>query len=213
MMRMLMMVAAVALLGLGARPAVAQERESRPKRESEDVHLRNDCRLAVQVLTHGQPANKREWALDTITRCDESGPPVLARMWRQTAADSASVGSMIYRSVGLRDRRVYEVVSAIARDRSVPALKRAAALHLLVRWARPGLSLEYEQFFAPDFEPAQQRRNAFHGISHDTQDEGAEPLPTGVKEDVAQLARDIAQDDPSFRLQAIGSAIARWLSR
>ncbi len=143
------------LLALAARPVLAQEPDYRQKRESVDVHLRNDCRLAVQVLTRGQPADKREWALATINWCDESGPPVLARMWREVAADSASLGYMIYRSVSMRDRRVYDVVSAIARDGSVPALKRAAALHLLGRWARPGLSLQYRQFFVPGYESAE----------------------------------------------------------
>ena len=139
------------LLALAARPVLAQEPDYRQKRESEDVHLRNDCRRAVQVLTHGQPANKRNWALWRISGCDENGPPVLARMWREVAADSTSLGYMIYRSVSMRDRRVYDVVSAIARDGSVPALKRAAALHLLGRWAKPGLSLPYRACHTDSF--------------------------------------------------------------
>lgn len=73
---MLMMVATLALLGLGAHPAVAQEWESQPKRESKDVHLRNDCRLAVQVLTHGHPAAPTRQALPArmnhpATRADD----------------------------------------------------------------------------------------------------------------------------------------------
>jgi hypothetical protein len=30
------------------------------------VQRRNDCRLARQVLVHGQPASKRDWALGQI---------------------------------------------------------------------------------------------------------------------------------------------------
>lgn len=213
MMRALMMVAAVALLGLGARPSLAQEEGSRPQREGEDVHLRNDCRLAVQVLTHGQPASKREWALGTINRCDESGPPVLARMWREVAADSASVGNMIYRSVGLRDRRVYDVVLAIVRDPSVPARKRAAALYLLGRWAAPGFSLNYDPYFAPGYEPAEWQggvsaANAWF-IDHDAQNEGAEPLPATTKDDVLRLARDTAANEPNYRLRFMAQHFVR----
>jgi hypothetical protein len=211
-MMLLMRLGVIALVGLSARPATGQDPEHRQQRESEDVHLRNDCRLAVQVLTRGEPSNKREWALDTIDRCDESGPPVLARMWREVAADSASLGHTIYRSVYMRDRRVYDVITGIARDRSVPALKRAAALHLLVRWARPGLSLQFRRFFRPDFMSREQHLSAFAGISHDTQYEGAEPLPATIKDDVIRLARDVAEDDPNYRLQAIAAEIVSWLS-
>jgi hypothetical protein len=210
-------MATVALLGLGARPTAAQEWESRPTREREDVHLRNDCRLAVQVLTHGQPATKREWALDTIDQCDESGPPVLARMWRQVAADSASVGHMVYRSVRLRDQRVYDVVFDIARDPSVPALKRAAALYLLGRWAHPGFSLPFRQFFAPDYEPAEWRGGVsgvtFSFIDHDTQHPGAKPLPETIKADVLRLARGIAANDPNYRLRATADLFVKTIPK
>lgn len=42
------------LLGVSIQPLVAQEEVQ--TREREHVQLRNDCRLAVQVLTHGPPA-------------------------------------------------------------------------------------------------------------------------------------------------------------
>jgi hypothetical protein len=211
-MKRILMMATVALLGMVASPAVAQEPEYRQKREREDVQLRNDCGLAMQVLTHGQPANKREWALWRISGCDDSGPPVLARMWREVAADSASVDEAIYRSVRLRDRRVYDVVSAIARDRFVPALKRAAALHLLGRWAQEGLSLHFEQFFAPGFESVEKNGVIHSGISDDTRFEGAEPLPATLKADVQRLARDVAATDPSYRLRAAAKVLASSLS-
>lgn len=208
--------AIVILLAFRAIPAFAQDPEHRQQRERDDVHLRNDCRLAVQVLSAGQPATKREWALDTINLCDESGPPVLARMWRESGADSASVDEVIYRSVYLRDRRVYDVVSAIASDRSVLGLKRAAALHLLGRWAEPGFSLEFGAFFAPGYEPAEWHggRSAVNPsfISHDTQYEGAEPLPATIKSEVVGLSREIAAHDPDFRVRATAEQLVRWLT-
>ena len=207
MKRLLMVLAAAALLGTNVGAGVAQEPEYQQKRERGDVHRRNDCRLAVQILLSGQPANKREWALDTIALCDESGPPVLARMWREVAEDSASVDHMIYRSVHMRDRRVYDVVLAIARDRSVPALKRAAALHLLGRWARPGFTLEYEQFFAPGFESVEKNGVQYSSMSHDTQYEGAAPLPPAIRQEVLGLAREIANADSNFRLRATAALL------
>jgi len=205
-------IVALAWVGLSAHASVAQQPVYRQQRQRDNVHLRSDCRLAVQVLTHGQPANKREWALWRISGCDDSGPPVLARMWREVAADSASVDEAIYRSVRLRDRRVYDVVSAIARDRSVPAMKRAAALHLLGRWAQEGLSLHYEQFFVPGFESVERSGVIHQGISDDTQYEGTQPLPATIKADVQRLARDVAATDPSYRLRAAAKLLASSLS-
>jgi hypothetical protein len=211
MMRFLI-VAAVALIVVSSAPATAQDAERQQKREREDVHLRNDCRLAVQVLMSGQPANKREWALWRINDCDESGPPVLARMWRGVTADSAALAEAIYYSVQLRDRRVYDTVSSIARDRTAPALKRAAALHLLGRWARPGFMLAYRQFFTPAYESQQGRAQEVVFVDHDTQIDGAEPLPAAVRADVIRLARDITASDPDVRLRDAAKLLSRWLS-
>lgn len=48
------------LLVLAASPVLAQGPEYRPYREREDVHLRDNCRLAAQVIETAQPAPHKE---------------------------------------------------------------------------------------------------------------------------------------------------------
>lgn len=205
------------LICITAGSAESQEGSAQQERERDDVHLRNDCRLAAQVLTHGRPANKREWALGTIPRCDESGPPVLARMWRDARGDSATLAQLIYRSVGLRDRRLYGVVAEQSRDPSLPPLKRAAALSLLGRWARPGTLTRYSRYFAPDYAPAERhggvspRESLF--LDHDTQVEGAEPLPSTILDEVVVLLRSASQNDADFRVRATANNLLWNLQR
>lgn len=200
------------LAALYAFPAHAQDAQA----AEAQLRIRNDCRLAAQVLTTGQPANKRDWALWRIDDCDGSGPPVLARVWREVAPEPAALGAVIRSSVRLRDRRVYDAVASIARDRSGAGIKRAAALHLLGRWADPGFSLEYASFFDRGNEPSEAnggtRPIQLTFIDHDTQHEGSQPLPATVAQDVLALARNLAGGDSDPRVRDVSGALARWLS-
>jgi hypothetical protein len=107
---------------------------------------------------------------------------------------------------------VYDVVSSIARDRSVPALKRAAALHLLGRWARPGFILVYRQFFTPEYESRQGQAQNVLFVDHDTQIDGTEPLPPTIRADVVRIARDIAASVTDARLRDAAKLLSSWLS-
>ena len=55
-------------------PAMGQNADS--------VQLRNECRLAHQILTKGQPANQRDWALEFIRRCGSLGGEAIAHLIR-----------------------------------------------------------------------------------------------------------------------------------
>ena len=197
----------IAFLALVALPSTAfgQGREAR------DVHLRNDCRQAAQILTTGHPAPHREWALGVIWECDESGPPVLAELWRKAEANEGELGHLIWRSVNLRDTRLYGPITAIARDPNVPEMKRAAALSLLGRWARPGLDIEFQQFFAPGFTTLPESGYKVSVISHDIQDSGAQPLAGAVVGEIRELAEILAQSDGSPRVRAAAGVLTRYI--
>jgi hypothetical protein len=197
-------VSAVLLLATVLDPATGHAQ----KRESRDVQLRNDCRLAAQVLTDGHPDPHREWAVWMMPQCDESGPPVLARMWQNVEPRPDSLGVMIGRSVGIRDQRLFTAAVQIVEDPSQPEMKRAAALSLLARWASPGLSIGFRQFFARDFTSVHESGVTLGAISHDTQNPGAQPLPVDVLEQVAALARSVSASAEGFRLRAAADVIA-----
>lgn len=197
----------VAFLALGFFPA----RGFGQGREARDVHLRSDCRQAAQILATGHPAPHREWALDVIWECDQSGPPVLVEMWRTAGSSEAELGDLIRRSVNLRDARIYGAVVAVARDQGAPEIKRAAALSLLGRWARPGLDIGFRQFFAPGFSTLPENGYEIGVITHDIQESGSDPLTPAVTEEVRQLAAYLAQSDASPRVRAAAELLTRYL--
>lgn len=55
----------VVCAGAGLIPAAVQAQA-----DPDSVKLRNDCRLAAQVLDKGRPAPKYDWALSQIEKCD-----------------------------------------------------------------------------------------------------------------------------------------------
>ncbi len=86
--------------------------------ESRDVHARNDCRLAAQVIRTGHPAPHVEWAYGAILRCDETGAAVLAERWR-TVRDSAEVGSLPWATWNSPARRiVFDAVAEVVLSNS-----------------------------------------------------------------------------------------------
>jgi hypothetical protein len=118
---------------------------------------------------------------------------------------------MIGRSVGIRDQRLFTAAVRIVEDPSQAEMKRAAALSLLVRWAEPGLSIGFRQFFAPNFTSREESGVAIAAISHDTQNPGAQPLPADVLEQVAALARRVSASAEGFRLRAAARLAADLL--
>jgi hypothetical protein len=104
---------------------------------SDGVRLRNDCRLAAQVLTTGHPAPQRLWALQTIGNCrDHSGTAVPAA-WNAPPPDQDGLAWLVAASVSNRDARILDAVMAVAANRGAPRLVRLSAA-VLARLAELG---------------------------------------------------------------------------
>jgi hypothetical protein len=207
-MRVPILLAAAAMTLAGVTSAAAQS--DRP----DEVHLRNDCRLAAQVLDTGQPANRRDWALHTIWLCGEEGPPILARMWSQAKTDSARAESVLDLSSRLRDSRIADAATAVARDASSPDAARLAAIILLIRYADPYSGLSVRLLAVPDgWTPGRPVRTLSGGRSPHAiyQTGGASPLPAGFSGDVIRTLRSLATSDPSVRVRYASEALARRL--
>ncbi|MDQ4078045.1 MAG: hypothetical protein M3220_17580 [Chloroflexota bacterium] len=104
---------------------------------SAEMHHRNQCRLAAQVLSTGNPAPKRDWARDYITTCTEEGPRILAEQWRAAAADTGALRYLVLNTGRMRDARLYEALREVAADRSRPDLARVGAMLALARYVDP----------------------------------------------------------------------------
>jgi hypothetical protein len=131
-------------------------------------------------------------------------------MWHEVNAEPEALDELMARSA-VRDRRLYVAVRAIAENRSLPEIKRAAALELLGSWARPGFVLGFRQFFRPGFESAVQSGVQIIGVSDTEQKDGAEPLSADVRAEVLRLAREIAISAPGFRLREAAKALSSLL--
>ena len=170
---------ALALLGAGARAAGAQE-EGVTERTS--PHLRNDCRLAAQILETGHPQPHSDWALETIGRCEESAGPALAALWTAPAAEPEALEQLYRATAQLRDQRVYDAVARAAEDGGSPTIVRLTALRVLAAYVDPGAVVPLDYLTEAD-------PSAYRAASRDhaTQIEGAVPLAADVRAPVREL--------------------------
>lgn len=109
MIRRLTIAAAEPLFAL-AEAAGAQASDTASR-----VRLRAECRLAHQVLTKGQPAVKREWALRYIGSCAQQQEVVL-EMWKEPPVAQEELSRLFELSRKIRDRRIFRRAAKIADD-------------------------------------------------------------------------------------------------
>jgi hypothetical protein len=199
-MRTTALVLSALLLGVLPQVGVAQARESTA------AHLRNDCRLAAQVLTTGQPATHRAWSLERIDLCDISGPVVLAQLWPRVPATQAALQELQVPSARLWDQRIYTALATIARDRSEADLKRIVALQVLSAYAAPRRGMPLSELLDP--RPDEVRGVLTTAVDHISYTVGTEALPVTVTSDVARLLRELSEGEPT---SAVGTAASRLL--
>jgi hypothetical protein len=199
-MRTTVLAFSAVLLGVLPRTGAAQARESTT------AHLRNDCRLAVQVLTTGQPANRRAWALERIDLCDASGPTVLAQLWSRVLPTRPALEELSVPSARLRDQRIYSALSTSARNGNEPDLKRVVALDVLSSYAAPNRGMWLDDLLDPRPDSARAIRTT--SVDHSPRNTGAEPLPATITDGVAHLLRDVSEAEPT---STVGVAARRLL--
>ncbi|WP_331055355.1 hypothetical protein [Longimicrobium sp.] len=105
------------------------------------VHLRNDCRLATQVLTTGQPRPKLQWASQMYDRCPGFAAQVASAMLRaRTSTDTAYLNAITFPANQLQDRAVFEAALEISADRgaSIPARVYANRVLYWIRFPSAG---------------------------------------------------------------------------
>lgn len=178
-------VLAALLLGTACAPAMAQESD-RPA----DVHKRNNCRLAAQVLTSGHPHPRHEWAQAWIVDCEDEGPAYFSGQWSAASGDTATLRKLITGSTRVRDARVYAVLRQAADDDSRPNADRVAAMIALARYVDPGIRIDLSELRPPA--GAIERIRFRGGTSmHAAQVQGAQPLGS-VTAEVLTLLNAVA---------------------
>ncbi len=108
--------------------------------ESRDVHTRNDCRLAAQVIRTGHPAPHTERAYGAIQQCDETGVAVLVGQWR-TVSDSLEVVYLAWASSRFPRRVVFDAISEVVLSSAASTEARLQGMSLLATFAKPNVFL------------------------------------------------------------------------
>jgi hypothetical protein len=116
--------------------------------ESRDVHTRNDCRLAAQVIRTAHPAPHAEWAYGAIQQCDETGVAVLIEQWR-TVSDSLEAVYLAWASSGFPKRAVFDVISEVVLSSTASEEARLRGMSLLARFAEPNGFLSLTELRRP----------------------------------------------------------------
>lgn len=174
--------------------AVMPGRSLGAQSEGQDRHVRNGCRLAAQVLETGHPAPHYDWALEFIAKCEETGAPVLAALWRR-AADTEHLNRLFLSSYLLRDARITGAVIEAAQNRALPRLVRLNAIRVLAGHAVPEFLLSIPDLLRLENDSI---RSLFPSVDHVRVRNGDRPVDQatirGIVEALGQIRNDADAD-------------------
>lgn len=132
-------VRTIALLVLVFAPACATAQAN-----TDSVHLRNDCRLARQVLTTGNPRPRMQWAAEQITRCPDVGATLAeALSLHRTSTDTTELYWLTNPANSLQDGRTFEAATSIFEDRGASSQARVYAARVLYWLLYPSAGVYY----------------------------------------------------------------------
>lgn len=178
---------ALVVLMAGAGPLSAQQ-------DPVEVQRRNNCRLAEQILTLGQPANKRAWALHRIGSCPQA-VDVLPALWASPPTGEGEIQQLYYASLHAKDPAVFDIALGVARDPAAPDLVRLAAFGTVVSYIRPSLILSLTDRAPFEGIPSVEWHVPWGTLSHPVHTEGEVNLPAGAAEAMLSLVQDLRADE------------------
>lgn len=160
---------------------------------AKEAQGRNDCRLAAQVVTTGQPAPHREWAYTVIQGCEDAGPASIAALWTGSRRLVQEELPLLVRATrGMRDARIYAALRAFAETPSTDSDARLHALALLIVYANPvALIFDPSDLRSPPDAPTP----LGSVVTHSTPVLGSEPVGD-VREDLRAYYTGLRESDP-----------------
>lgn len=184
--------ALVALLALTAWAAPAHGQAA-----SDSVKLRNDCRLATQVLQTGHPATHLQWATAVIHYCgaDAVATANVAALNRiRSSSDTAAVAQIWNQLQYVRDARIYRAMMEIAEDPDASDFARVKALIWLLRLRRPDQFATMAEVTG-GFDGEGNVRGGCGRYSHlagTSPFEYGDPLPSNFEAEITELGRRVS---------------------
>jgi hypothetical protein len=160
----------------------------------DSIHRRNDCRLAAQVLTTGQPRPRLEWAAHVMPGCPQAGRTVATALSEyRTSSDTALLNWITLPANSLRDGEVFQAAMGVLQDRSATATARVFANRVLMWLLYPTAGVYYSTLVDLDGD-GRHPCIAFGASSHASVREGA-VLPDDWRGRIHAANTRIMQDD------------------
>ena len=165
----------------------------------DSVKLRNDCRLANQVLETGHPATHFQWATAVIHYCGANAVAAanIAALNRlRSSSDTVALAQIWNQLQYVRDARVYRAMVAIAQDPGASEFARVKALVWLLRLRRPDQFATLAEVTG-GFDSEGNVRGGCGRYSHlagTSPFEYGEPLPPNFEVEITELGQRVSSD-------------------
>jgi hypothetical protein len=152
-------------------------------------------------VVKGRPDKDDGSSFNFIARCNQTGAPALASVWKALPSDTAILNSLYLASARVKDARLYLTMRGVATNRSAPTTTRVASLRALARLVRPNADPSLEMM-RPRLDPAKPFQAS--SVDHFDQYTGAMPLPATYTSDIQGLMKELSTDpDVSVRAAAV----------
>jgi hypothetical protein len=164
----------------------------------DSVKLRNDCRLAEQVLTTGEPGPQRTEALKIIGLCGGEATPTLVLLWSSAGDDRAEVELLVTATRAFVAAPVVDALFSTLTPAGRPLNARVAALLVLLTYADPSVLPGFDAFVG---DSTRLLRSFYGHIDHPFPVVGRESLPQPVTDRLRTALQTIAASDPDARMR------------
>jgi hypothetical protein len=145
-------VAAVRILGSLLVLIAATASSLSAQTHAQQAKFRNDCRLAEQVVSTGEPGPRSEWAHQVIRGCGLAvwGRAGAAEIRRLRAVSDTGQLATAWRNLRfVRDGSLFEAAIAVAHDRSASEVARLYAIAHLAVLQSPRYDVEPANLIGP----------------------------------------------------------------
>lgn len=164
----------------------------------QDTAARDDaeCATITATLRHDSAALHRGTAASVLD-CPDRGPRLLAELWAEPPADSATLSRLAGLSGRFQDSRLFTAVARAAQRADLPAISRLHALESLVELMHPCLAVAVVR---TNVDEHSTRLTVMLGnVDHPVASRGGQPLQSSVWGDglavLEQLKADYSNGD------------------
>jgi hypothetical protein len=196
------------LIGLCA-VALVYSWEASAQADPDQIHRRNNCRLAEQVIRTGHPENKTAWAWEYLPSCPRGMQvPLLVIRMRQArqSTNAELVATALLRASTMRDGTLFREVMNIAADPQASVTARVYAFVTLDAIYDPSRHPRYDLFLRMADLGDSARGPCSSNRSHPlVSEDGATSIPVDYRQQITALAARLTEDSAQPR-QVRGAA-------